>query len=139
MTYHYNKLSFDLQEIINKKIRQNNKIYFKKNIIDELVYKGKCKHIIRYIIDYYIGPFKMYNKYAILIIDLIGFLESYFENGDYKLFLLKIFNTCEFNEINIKYNYRDIVYKIFNNLCYKKLCYYKEQYCTYYIHHGCLF
>jgi hypothetical protein len=137
MAYIYRNVSLNIQQKIDTEINNINKIYFRNLIEDKLIYKGKCKHIIRYIIYYYISSYKLINKYSILQMDLLDFLEYNF-NDCQSQFLLKVFNRSYINDILYIYNDITIVYMILNNLSYKTLVYFKDHYCGYYIYKNCL-
>ena len=135
----FNKLNFDLQSRVNKKIHTNIKSYFKIYIYDDLINKGKKTHIIRYIIDYYLTPYKLYSKYGILFIDLYNYLEDCYDRNQLSMFFINVFKTDDLSKINYTFSYKEMINKILINMSYENLCIFKKNCCSYFYHKNCLF
>ena len=133
----YNKLPNEIQDIIDKHINICNKNYFKYFISDILVQKAEKKHIIRYIIDYFIGRHTT-KRYELLELELIGFLDDYLDD-QYFIFLEKIFQTSSILKIKTKYTPDKVCNKVLNNLSSNMLKQFKINYCEYYKHNGVIF
>ena len=137
MSQIYNKLPNEIQDVIDKHINISNKNYFKYFVSDILVQKAQKKHIIRYIIDYFIGRHTI-ERYQLLELELIGFIDDCLED-QYLIFLETVFKTSSIVDIKMKYNPDKLCNKILNNLSTNMLKQFKINYCEYYRHHGVIF
>ena len=125
--------------MVDQKIKYNIKDYFKENICDEIIQKGKKIHIIRYIIDYYLSPYKLISKYGILFIDLLNYLEYFYDKKQLSDFFKIVFNSSNLSEINYAFSHKEIINKLLINMSYDNLYIFKKNCCSYYYHKRCLF
>ena len=126
----YHKMPKDIQDLMCIHLMNNTKEYFRTNISPYLIEKAKKKNVIRYIINFY------KKKYKILIIeyiynllerDLIKYIRYIFgDNEQFEIFMNKIFNDKNIDNIQEMYKSEIVVNKILINLSYDNVNKFKK-------------
>lgn len=135
----FKKLNFDLQSRVNQKIKNNIKTYFKIYISNDLIDNGKKNYIIRYIINYYLTSYNLYsfqNKYKILFMDLLNYLEDNLDTNELSILLQSIFNSDDLSKIHYTFPQKQVINKILKKMYYNDLFRFKKKFCCIYFYHN---
>ena len=121
----YHKMPRDIQDLMSIHLMNNTKEYFRNNVSPYLIEKAKKKHIISYIIDYYKNKYYILNInyiYNLLERDLLKWIKDICWSEDqFEIFINKIFNDKNIDNIKEKYESTYVVHKILMNLSYDNI------------------
>ena len=122
----YHNLPRDVQDVVSIHIMKNTKKYFRSNVAPYLIEKGMKKNKIFCIIDYYKNKFdnilNIVSLYKLLERDLLEWIRDICWSEDqFEIFINKIFNDKNIDNIKEKYESTYIVHKILMNLSYDNM------------------
>ena len=121
----YHKMPRDIQDLMSVHLMNNTKEYFRNNVSPYLIEKSKKKHKICCIIDYYKNKYYILNInyiYNLLERDLLEWIKDICWSEDqYEIFINKIFNDKNIDNIKEKYESTYVVNKILMNLSYDNM------------------
>ena len=126
----YYKMPGDIQDLMSVHLMNNTKEYFRNNVSPYLIEKAKKKHMIRYIIDYYKKQYKVLiieYIYNLLERDLLEYMKYIFgDNEQFEIFINKIFNDKNIDNIQEMYKSEIVVNKILMNLSFDNILKFKK-------------
>lgn len=126
----YHKMPRDIQDLMSIHIMNNTKEYFRNNVSSYLIEKAKKKHKIRYIIDYYKKKYYVLNIdyiYNLLERDLLEYMKNILgDEEQFEIFLNKIFNDKNIDNIQEMYKSKIVVHKILMNLSFDNVIKFKK-------------
>ena len=122
----YHNLPRDVQDVVSIHIMKNTKKYFRSNVAPYLIEKGMKKNKIFCIIDYYKNKFdnilNIVSLYKLLERDLLEWIRDICWSEDqFEIFINKIFNDKNIDNIKEKYESKYVVHKILMNLSYDNM------------------
>ena len=121
----YHNLPRDVQDVVSIHIMKNTKEYFRSNVAPYLIEKGMKKNKIFCIIDYYKNKYNILSIvyiYNLLERDLLEWIKDICWSEDqFEIFINKIFNNKNIDNIKEKYESKYVVHKILMNLSYDNM------------------
>ena len=126
----YHKMPKDIQDLMCIHLMNNTKEYFRNNISPYLIEKSKKKYVIRYIINFYKKKYKILTIeyiYNLLERDIIKYIRYIFgDKEQFEIFINKIFNDKNIDNIQEIYKSETVVNKILINLSYDNVNKFKK-------------
>ena len=126
----YNKMPRDIQDLMSVYLMNNTKEYFRNNVASYLIEKAKKKYVIRYIINFYKKRYKILTIeyiYNLLERDLLKYMRYIFgDNEQFEIFINKIFNDKNIDNIQEIYKSEIVVNKILINLSFDNIIKFKK-------------
>ena len=126
----YNKMPHDIQDLMSVHLMNNTKEYFRNNVASYLIEKAKKKYVIRYIINFYKKRYKILTIeyiYNLLERDLLKYMRYIFgDNEQLEIFVNKIFNDKNIDNIQEMYKSEIVVNKILMNLSFDNIIKFKK-------------
>jgi hypothetical protein len=121
----YNKMPRDIQDLMSIHLMNNTREYFRNNVAPYLIEKAMKKNKICCIIDYYKNKYNVLNIdyiYNLLERDLLEWIKDICWGEDqFEIFINKIFNDKNIDNIKEKYKSTYVVHKILINLSYDNM------------------
>ena len=121
----YHKMPRDIQDLMSIHLMNNTKEYFRNNVAPYLIEKAMKKNKICCIIDYYKNKYNVLNInyiYNLLERDLLEWIKDICWSEDqFEIFINKIFNDKNIDNIKEKYESTYVVHKILMNLSYDNM------------------
>ena len=121
----YHKMPRDIQDLMSVHLMNNTKEYFRNNVAPYLIEKAMKKNKICCIIDYYKNKYNVLNIdyiYNLLERDLLEWIKDICWGEDqFEIFIIKIFNDKNIDNIKEKYESTYVVHKILMNLSYDNM------------------
>tara|TARA_Y100000589_G_C27060195_1_gene590970 strand:+ start:608 stop:1030 length:423 start_codon:yes stop_codon:yes gene_type:complete len=121
----YHKMPRDIQDLMSVHLMNNTKEYFRNNVAPYLIEKAMKKNKICCIIDYYKNKYNVLNIdyiYNLLERDLLEWIKDICWSEDqFEIFIIKIFNDKNIDNIKEKYESTYVVHKILMNLSYDNM------------------